>query len=324
MRTRLNRFRSAGLSASLVLVLTACGGGGDGGGDTPTIAAPPTTVTGTVAKGLVMQAKVLVCRIVNGTPDLDASCGAGITGSDGSYSVTLGDGFTGPAMVKVMATASSMMLDETTGIAIPYDMTMRYDVPAMSARTIAHVTPFSEMVVSGVGTTGIDADQINRMAAGVQQLTAIFGIDLTVRPVIDLQGSGSDPVTLGKQANMVKQLARVTMVAKNSDLLSGDGVACNAPERSTTKQVDCVAGFMSLAMSHGALPAAGNVARFGQAMLTQNPTSVSMPIIRQDGTLVFEVADMTSSASMESAMLKAGMPPSVVTGTVQAMMLQMH
>ena len=63
---------------------------------------------------------------------------------------------------------------------------------------------------------------------------------------------------------------------------------------------------------------------FGSRLYAQNPTSVAMPVVKQDGTLVYETADMTSSSSMESAMLNAGMSPAVVAATVQIMMLEMH
>jgi len=102
----------SGMSIAALVALSACGGGG--GGNNATVAVTPTTVSGVAAKGIVKQARVLVCRIVNGTPEADASCASGTTGNDGSFRVMLNDGFTGSAMVKVMAGAASMMSDETT------------------------------------------------------------------------------------------------------------------------------------------------------------------------------------------------------------------
>ena len=102
----------SGMSIAALVALSACGGGG--GRNNATVAVTPTTVSGVAAKGIVKQARVLVCRIVNGTPEADASCASGTTGNDGSFRVMLNDGFTGSAMVKVMAGAASMMSDETT------------------------------------------------------------------------------------------------------------------------------------------------------------------------------------------------------------------
>ena len=105
-----------GMTLAAVLVLNGCGGSG-GGGSSPAAALPASTstsVSGTAAKGIIKQARVLVCRIVNGVPEPDASCASTTTGNDGSYSVAFSDGYNGPAMVKVMAGSASTMMDETT------------------------------------------------------------------------------------------------------------------------------------------------------------------------------------------------------------------
>ena len=47
-------------------------------------------------------------------------------------------------------------------------------------------------------------------------------------------------------------------------------------------------------------------------------------IIKIDGSVVTEWDDMNSWVSMQAAMLRAGMPQSVVASTVQTMMLQMR
>ena len=331
MRSLLCRFLGAGLSASTLALLSACGGGGDGGA--APIVVPATTVSGIASKGLVRQAKVLVCRIIDGAPQADASCETGTTGQNGAFSVALGDGFTGPAMIKVTTSPSSMMLDETTGQDIRYDMTMRSVVPAVSSATTTYVTPFSEMLASavgatssGVGTAVIDAETIDRKALQVQTMTARFGIDFAVMPMIDLQNSGSDPVMLGKQANLVKQLARIVLLARNSDEIHAPPTfaPCNAPGTTITQQIACTTGYMTYVMSLDAHGQVSNWAWFAIRLLAQNPVSVAMPVVRKDGTLVYETADMTSAASMESAMLAAGMSPAVVTATVQIMMQQMR
>ena len=81
---------------------------------------------------------------------------------------------------------------------------------------------------------------------------------------------------------------------------------------------------MSRAMTGGGNAQAFKVARVIQALFPQAPTSVWMPIVRLDGTLVMEVADMTSATSMQSAMQNAGMESSAAAATVQAMMREMH
>ena len=324
MTSRLSEGLVCGITFSVLSTIAGCGGGG--GPDTALPIAAPTSVSGTVAKGIVKQAKVLVCRIMNGVPETDATCAAGSTGTDGSFSVTLTDGFTGPAIVKVITSETSSMLDETIGSYIPYDMTMRSVIPAISSKSITYITPFSEMAANWTRTTGNDAAGITLAMDQVQQLISKSGVDLMAKPVIDLQNSGSDPVMLGKQANMVKQLARVTMMAKRSPGVddSSGGVHCNTPGTSTTQQIACAIGAMSGAMTRGGNAAAQSFSRIVPAMMAEQPTSVTMAIIRPDGTLDMEVADMTDAASMESAMRNAGMPSSLAANNVQIMMLQMR
>ena len=309
-----------GIPLAGLLTLSACGGGGGG---SATSAPTPTTVTGTAAKGLVSQAKVLVCRIVNGLPEADATCASGITGSDGSFSVAMSDGYTGPALVKVMAgTSGSTMIDETTAQPIAYNLTMRAMVPAVSAVTTVYVTPYSEMAASAVGNSGITAAN---MIQAMNTVQTNFGVDLAVRPMIDLKDNGSDPAMLGKQANMVQQLTRVMMVARYaSSLTDQNGVACNAAGTSTPQQVACAMNAMAGVMTSVATTDPTKAATVLAALNSQNVTAAYMPIIKADGTLDMELADMTSSQSMQTAMQNAGMTTPGAANAVNIMMQGMH
>ena len=331
MRSRFNLHPIVGVFLAALTTIAGCGGADEQVAGPPPVLA--TAVSGTAAKGIVKRAKVLVCRIVNGAPELDSSCAAGVTGADGSFNVTLVDGFTGPAVVKVMSSAASTLLDETTGVDIAYDMTLRSLVPAVSATTISYVTPFSEMAASlavassSANNTGIDALAINLATGQVQTLLAnLLAIDLTVKPVIDLKNSGSDPVALGKQANLVKQLARLTMTAKRAPdtFDTSGGVHCNTPGTSASQQLACAIDAMSRAMTRGGNVAAQTFSRILPAIMSQQPTAVAMAIIKSDGTLGVEMADMTSAVSMQLAMQRAGMPAAVLVSNVQIMMLQMR
>lgn len=294
-----------GMALATVLALTGCGGGG-GGGSAPS--STPTTVNGTAAKGVIKQAPVLVCRIIGGAPEPDASCASTTTGNEGTYSVTFSDGFTGPAMVKVMAGTSSTMIDETTGADIPYSMTMRAVVPAVSSATTIHVTPFSEMVAHAVSMTTIDATNIRLSIAAVQLLMSTLGIDMSVMPIVDLKNSGSSSDMLTLQANMVKQLGRVAMAAKNSGLLKdASGVACNAAGTTASQQMACAVAAMSWVMNSYVTSDPTRLANMLAALNAQNVTNLWMPILKADGTIVMQIVDMTSSASMQSAMQNAGM-----------------
>jgi hypothetical protein len=313
----------AGMIFVLVTVTALAGCGGSGGGDNSNAAALPTStsVSGTAAKGIIKHAKVLICRIINGVPEADASCASTTTGTDGSYSVALSDGFTGPAMVKVMAAAASTMMDETTGADIPYNMTMRAVVPAISKTTTVHVTPFSEMAASAVSTTTIDATKISQSIAAVQSVMLTLGVDVSVMPMVDLKDNGSDSAMLTSQSNMVKQLARVAMAAKNSNLLKdANGVSCNTVGTTTSQQFACAVTAMAGVMNSYVTADATKSANLLAALNAQNATGVNMPILKADGTLGMQLADMTSSASMQSAMQNAGMTVTAAANAVNVMM----
>ena len=317
-----------GMTLATVLVLSGCGGGG-GGGSSPAAAVLPavttTSVSGTAAKGIIKQAKVLVCRIVNGVPEADASCASTTTGSDGSYSISFTDGYTGPAMIKVMPGAASTMMDETTGTDVPYTMTMRAVVPSVSKTTTAYVTPFSEMAASAASKTAIDATSIRQSIDAVQSTMLALGIDMSVMPMLDLKDNGADSATLTMQSNMVKQLARVAMAAKNSNLLKdANGLACNAAGTTTSQQFACAVAAMAGVMNSYVTADATKSANVLAALNAQNATRVNMPILKADGTVGMEIADMTSAASMQTAMQNAGMTVNAAANTVNVMMGGMH
>ncbi|MGP1680086.1 MAG: hypothetical protein ACTS6J_23380, partial [Burkholderiales bacterium] len=60
------------------------------------------------------------------------------------------------------------------------------------------------------------------------------------------------------------------------------------------------------------------------ALNAQNVTAVSMPILKADGIMDMEPVDMTSSASMQTAMQNAGMTVTDAASTVNVMMGGMH
>ncbi len=283
-------------------------------------------VSGTVSKGLVKQATVFVCRIVNGAPEADATCATGITGSDGSYSVMMSDGFTGPAMVKVMPATGSLMTDETTGSDVPYIMTMRAVVPAVSTATTAHVTPFSEMAANAATLSmPMDATRISQAIGAVQNLMTGFGIDMSVMPLVDLRTDGADPNRLGMEANMVKQLARVAMAAKNSSLLrDSSGTACNAAGTTASQQFACAVSAMAGVMTSYVTSDPIKAANMMSALNAQSPTAVDMPIRRTDGTMYMQMTDMTSAMSIQGAMQNAGMATTMAANTTTVMMGGMH
>lgn len=317
-------YKLTGVALTTVLTLTGCGGGG--GGSAPVAAVPAATfVSGTAAKGIIKQAKVLVCRIVNGVPEADATCASSTTANDGSYSVTLGDGYTGPAMVKIMAGTASTMMDETTGADIPYNMTMRALIPAVSGTTTAYVTPFSEMAASAMGTTAMDATKITQAINTVQSAMSGLGIDLSVMPMMDLKNNATNSTALTMQANMVKQLSRVAMASKNSSLLKdANGVACNTLATDSLK-LSCAVSAMAGVMNNYLTADPSKLGNMMAALNAQTVTGVTIPMLQTNGTLVMSNnTNMTSLTSMTSAMQNAGMTTTTAANTANVVMGGMH
>lgn len=314
-----------GMALATVLALSGCGGGGGGGSPPAAVVPTATSVSGTAAKGIIKQAKVLVCRIGNGVPEPDASCASTTTGNDGSYSVAFSDGYTGPVMVKVMPGTASTMLDETTGTDVPYNMTMRAVVPSVSKSTTVYATPFSEMAASAVSMTTINATTIGQSIAAVQSAMLPLGVDMSVMPMMDLKDNGSDSALLTLQSNMAKQLAKVAMAAKNSNLLHDtNGVACNTTGTTTSQQFECAVAAMAAVMNSYVTADTTKAANLLAALNGQSVTNVNMPVLKADGTITMQTVDMTSAAAMQTAMQNSGMTNTAAANMVNIVMGGMH
>lgn len=171
----------------------------------------------------------------------------------------------------------------------------------------------------------MDATTISQSITAVQSVMLTLGIDMSVMPMLDLKDNASDSAMLTLQSNMVKQLAKVAMAAKNSSLLKdANGAPCNTAGTTTTQQFACAVTAMAGVMNSYVTADATKSANLLAAMNAQNVTGVSMPILKADGTIDMQIVDMTSSASMQSAMQNAGMTLTAAVNTVNAMMRGMH
>jgi len=206
-----------------IALLAGCGGGGgsvtggvtvgDGklpavaGGDVSPASVTATTTSGYAAKGIIQNAAVSVCRIKGGAAEPEAQCASGTTSADGSYSVALTDGWTGPVMVKVKPASGSKMFNEISGAYEAFDLVDGIRAVVATAGTPAYVTPFSEIATNAAVATGsLDATVVQQANAMVQ---SNFGVDLSTKPLVDLKGSSADPSALGKQIAMVQKLAQL-------------------------------------------------------------------------------------------------------------------
>jgi hypothetical protein len=206
-------------------------------------------------------------------------------------------------------------------------MTMRAVVPAVSGTgtTTVYVTPFSEMAAAAVSMTTIDATKISQSIAAVQSTMLALGIDLSVMPMIDLKNNATNSSVLTMQANMVKQLSRVVLAAKNSNLLKdANGVACNAAGTTASQQIACAVAAMANVMTSYVTADTTKATTMMTALTGQNTTNITMPVLGTNGTVGSQVVDMTSAASMQSAMQNGGLSVNSAASTVNVMMGGMH
>lgn len=101
-----------------------------------------------------------------------------------------------------------------------------------------------------------------------------LGVDLSIKPMMDLKNNGSNPTMLGQQANMVKQLTRVIMAAKYAGSLKDlNGAACNATGTSTPQQIACTVNAMASVMTGAATTDPTKVATVLAALNAQTVTT---------------------------------------------------
>ncbi len=291
-----------------VSLLAACGGGGGGGdggiGWGNGGVTSPTSTSGYAAKGIIQGATVLVCRIKDRAIEADALCAKGTTGQDGSYLVSLSDGWTGPVMVKIMPNVGSKMLDETTGNYDDFNLTDGIRAVVATAGTPAYVTPFSEIAANAAMASGnVDAIVVQQANAMVQ---SNFGVDLSVKPLVDIKGSSADPAALGKQIAMVQKLAQIVDASKNSGLLrNADGSNCTS--------IAC--GIQAMRVM---APSATSVKQSaGRTMSDVFAASVPIqfPVLKSNGEIRVIAMNPHDSESMQSGLLNAGLSNA---GTVAA------
>ena len=294
------RFTSSIFVLSAAALLSACGGGG-GSSSTSTTA---TTTSGYAAKGIIKGAKVLVCRITGGAVQADASCATGTTGVDGSYSVSLADGWTGPVLVKVMPATGATMMNELTGLDETFDVEDGLRAVVASAGTAAQVTPFSEIAAAAAVASGtVDTAAVNQANAMVQ---SNFGIDLSTKPVVDLKESSGDSAAMGQQIAMVQKLAQVVNAGKNGQFKNPTtGAACTT--------VACgISAMKAIAPTTTSIVATSGT---GNSMSTMNTVfnttvAVNVPIRKSDGTISVQTIDPSSSSSIQTKLAAAGLTDS--------------
>ncbi|MHB1591441.1 MAG: hypothetical protein ACYCTW_07890 [Sulfuricella sp.] len=306
-----NKIRLALLGAGILTtaLLTGCGGGG--GGSTTSAAVTPTSVSGVAAKGIMKGAQVLVCRVKTGGPEADTSCTTGTTGSDGSYTVALADGWTGPVVVKIRAQPGTKVFNEISGSDDTVESGLELRAASATPSQNLNVTPFSDMATAAAlkaVTANTDVITIaNNIKTAVAAIQLKMGVNLATKPVVDLKNT-SDPAELGRQVAMVKQLAKVVQMAEDT---GAGNIGCGNLAGGTAAKLSCVVSKLDDAMDS---PDTLNVAN--AAVLTtlnaQTVTKVYMPVIAANGSpSVQSVSTANQTADLTAAGIPAAAMPQV-------------
>ena len=209
-------------------------------------------------------------------------------------------------MVKVMPVSGSKMLNEITGLDEEFNLTEGIRAVVATAETPAHVTPFSDMAANAAVTTGVngglDATVVQQANAMVQ---SNFGVDLSIKPLVDLKGSSTDPSALGKQMAMVQKLAQVVNASKSGIFKNTAGANCTT--------VACgMEAMRAMAVSTKSVKQSD-----GSTFTTVFAASVTInfPVLKDDGTIALVIMDPKNTTDMQNKLGGAGLQNAVSMST---------
>lgn len=212
-------------------LLVACGGSPTSGS-----LSEPLLITGTVAKGLMKQAKIEVFGVnadgsIKATPLASATTNGGA--SPGYYSVVV-PSYSGVLIVKASMASTTTMLDEETRAEITptSSFVMRTALAVQPGQALkVNVNPFTESAV-----TEIEAGTPKFTEAAVRQANHQQAQVLSVDPVSG--DSAFDASDRTKPASsLALHLAALSKIAQNSTTLTALG--CTSASTTSTR-IDCI------------------------------------------------------------------------------------
>jgi hypothetical protein len=218
---------TASLISSLLLQ-AACGGGGGGSGSTGSgddnSTQPSTTVTGTAAKGLLLDAIVTFYPIVNGEVGNTPLATARTNATNGSFSSPVSA--SGAVVAVITVDSSTRMLDELTGapIAAPADLVLRAAFPGLTNLQPLAVTPLTELAYARAAssTGGLTASNIS--AANDAVGTAFLG-GASILQTLPIDVANYASATPAQQAQ-AKLLTAISVAADQNIATGADGSLC--------------------------------------------------------------------------------------------------
>lgn len=221
-----------------IAVLSGCGGSSSSDPDpdpdpTPTPTLKELLISGSAIKGVIKSGNVSIYGVTNGVKDSTPLI-TGVTGPDGSYSLTVED-YEGPVVVEITAGAASTMVCDVIGgcdgvafgedVSLPSDFELKAVVPVVEDgdSVTTNVTALTSLAAELAEDAGIDAAQV---ADANSQVAALFNItgDLTELEVVDITDS-SALAAAGGEAQEAAILNAALLTAALADAAAGETIA---------------------------------------------------------------------------------------------------
>ncbi len=232
-----SRFRKTLLALTIASLLSACGGGGSSDDDTQA----DTSLSGTAAKGIIIQGLVTAAELNSDKTVKNANVGTATTDNEGSYSLTLNGSYTGgPVKVSITATSSTRMVcDATSGCGTrtdsltdpngnnsidfgeeyqPQNLNMSALLPSASngESITVQITPFTDLAAQRALSAGVLDDTVIE-SANSEVSNLLGGIDILNTPPVDI----TDPSEL--QDASPTQETYAALLAAIAELAPDDG-----------------------------------------------------------------------------------------------------
>jgi sugar lactone lactonase YvrE len=208
------------------LVINACGGGNGGGTPTPPSPPPPpsATVTGSAAKGLLLNAIVSFYSVTGGAAGSTAVASVRTDSSTGAFTSPVSSA--GPVLVVVTVDSTTKMLDEVSGAAItaPAGLVLHTVVDGLTNLQPIAVTPLTELAydIAKAASGGLTAANIDAANTAVGE-TFLAGASVLYTLPIDLKNYKSATVA---QQELAKLLAALAVAANAGTAANASGGTC--------------------------------------------------------------------------------------------------
>ena len=231
MQSKKRHLLTASMISGLLLQAACGGGGGDGGsgatppgggdGSTPPLSA---TVSGTAAKGLLLDAIVTFYPVSNGVVGGTALATVRTDSSTGAFSSPVPS--SGAVVATLTVDGSTQMLDELAGVptAAPAALVLHAVFPSLTNLQPLAITPLTELAYT-LATSGTGGLSVATIDAANSTVSTVFLNGAPVLQTLPIDIANYASSTPAQQAQ-AKLLTALSVAADKSIATGTDGLAC--------------------------------------------------------------------------------------------------